>query len=62
MSDFTPETRNSAIWSGDSRKVANGKIKAVMQRCMVQMHTRHVKNTFVMALIYPRSFRILNHP
>jgi hypothetical protein len=25
MSDFTPETRNSAIWSGDSRKVANGK-------------------------------------
>ena len=23
MSDFTPETRNSAIWSGDSRKVAN---------------------------------------
>jgi len=23
--DFTPEVRNSAIWSGDSRKVANGK-------------------------------------
>ncbi len=22
MSDFSPETRNSAIWSGDSRKVA----------------------------------------
>ena len=23
--DFAPEVRNSAIWSGDSRKVANGK-------------------------------------
>ena len=30
MSDFTPETRNSAIWSGDSRKVANGKANEVI--------------------------------
>ena len=30
MSDFTPETRNSAIWSGDSRKVANGKANDVI--------------------------------
>ena len=25
QTDFAPEVRNSAIWSGDSRKVANGK-------------------------------------
>ena len=25
MSDFTPEVRNSAMWSGDARKMANGK-------------------------------------
>ena len=30
MSDFTPETRNSAIWSGDSRKVANGRANEVI--------------------------------
>lgn len=30
MSDFTPETRNSAIWSGDSRKVAQGKANEVI--------------------------------
>ena len=30
MSDFTPATRNSAIWSGDSRKVANGKANEVI--------------------------------
>ena len=30
MSDFTPETRNSAIWSGDSRKVASGKANEVI--------------------------------
>lgn len=30
MSDFTPETRNSAIWSGDSRKVALGKANEVI--------------------------------
>jgi predicted phage-related endonuclease len=30
MSDFSPETRNSAIWSGDSRKVANGKANEVI--------------------------------
>ena len=30
MSDFTPQTRNSAIWSGDSRKVANGKANEVI--------------------------------
>ena len=30
MSDFTPETRNAAIWSGDSRKVANGKANDVI--------------------------------
>jgi hypothetical protein len=28
--DFTPEVRNSAIWSGDSRKVANGKMVDVV--------------------------------
>ena len=30
MSDFSPEIRNSAIWSGDSRKVANGKANEVI--------------------------------
>ena len=30
MSDFSPQTRNSAIWSGDSRKVANGKANEVI--------------------------------
>jgi len=30
MSDFSPETRNSAIWSGDSRKVAQGKANEVI--------------------------------
>jgi len=30
MSDFSTETRNSAIWSGDSRKVANGKANEVI--------------------------------
>jgi predicted phage-related endonuclease len=30
MSDFSPETRNSAIWSGDSRRVAMGKANEVI--------------------------------
>jgi predicted phage-related endonuclease len=30
MSDFSPQTRNSAIWSGDSRKVAQGKANEVI--------------------------------
>ena len=30
MSDFTPQTRNSAIWSGDSRRVAQGKANEVI--------------------------------
>ena len=30
MSDFSTTTRNSAIWSGDSRKVANGKANEVI--------------------------------
>jgi predicted phage-related endonuclease len=30
MSDFTPQTRNSAIWSGDSRKVAQGRANEVI--------------------------------
>jgi predicted phage-related endonuclease len=30
MSDFSPETRNSAWWSGDSRKAANGKANEVI--------------------------------
>jgi predicted phage-related endonuclease len=30
MSDFTPETRNSAIWSGDSRMAAQGKANEVI--------------------------------
>ena len=30
MSDFSATTRNSAIWSGDSRKVANGKANEVI--------------------------------
>ena len=30
MSDFSPETRNSAIWSGDSRRVAQGKANDVI--------------------------------
>lgn len=30
MSDFSPETRNSAWWSGDSRRAANGKANEVI--------------------------------
>ena len=30
MSDFSPATRNSAIWSGDSRRVAQGKANEVI--------------------------------
>ena len=30
MSDFSPQTRNSSIWSGDSRKVAQGKANEVI--------------------------------
>lgn len=30
MSDFSPQTRNSAIWSGDSRKVAQGRANEVI--------------------------------
>lgn len=30
LSDFSPSTRNSAIWSGDSRKVAQGKANEVI--------------------------------
>jgi len=30
QADFTPQVRNSAIWSGDSRKVANGKMVDVI--------------------------------
>lgn len=30
MSDFSPSTRNSAIWSGDSRKVAQGHANEVI--------------------------------
>ena len=30
VDDFSPENRNSAIWSGDSRKVANGKANEVI--------------------------------
>lgn len=30
MSDFTPEIRNSAWWSGDSRKAANGRANEVV--------------------------------
>jgi len=30
MSDFSPSTRNSSIWSGDSRKVAQGKANEVI--------------------------------
>ena len=30
MSDFTPEMRNSAMWSGDARKIANGKANEVI--------------------------------
>ena len=30
MSDFSPATRNSSIWSGDSRKVAQGKANEVI--------------------------------
>ena len=30
MSDFSPETRNSAIWSSDSRRVADGKANEVI--------------------------------
>ena len=30
MSDFTPETRNSAMWSGDARRIASGKANEVI--------------------------------
>jgi predicted phage-related endonuclease len=30
MSDFTPETRNSAMWSGDARRIASGKTNEVI--------------------------------
>jgi predicted phage-related endonuclease len=30
QADFTPQVRNSSIWSGDSRKVANGKMVDVI--------------------------------
>ena len=30
MSDFTPETRNSAMWSGDARRIAQGKANEVI--------------------------------
>ena len=30
MSDFTPQTRNSAMWSGDARKIASGKTNEVI--------------------------------
>lgn len=30
MSDFSPQTRNSAWWSGDSRRAANGKANEVI--------------------------------
>ena len=30
MSDFTPETRNSAMWSSDARKIASGKANEVI--------------------------------
>ena len=30
MSDFSPATRNSAMWSGDSRRIAQGKANEVI--------------------------------
>jgi len=30
MSDFSPETRNSAMWSGDARRIASGKANEVI--------------------------------
>lgn len=30
MSDFSPATRNASMWSGDSRKIANGKANEVI--------------------------------
>jgi predicted phage-related endonuclease len=30
MSDFTPEIRNSAMWSGDARRIASGKANEVI--------------------------------
>jgi len=30
MSDFSSETRNSAIWSGDARMIAQGKANQVI--------------------------------
>ena len=30
MSDFSPATRNSAMWSGDSRRIAMGKANEVI--------------------------------
>ena len=44
MSDFTPETRNSAIWSGDSRKVANGKANEVILTKMGKLDIPDLSN------------------
>ena len=30
MSDFSPAIRNASMWSGDSRKIANGKANEVI--------------------------------
>jgi len=40
MSDFSSETRNSAIWSGDSRKVAAGKANEVILTKLGKMEIR----------------------
>ena len=40
MSDFSSETRNSAIWSGDSRKVAQGKANEVILTKLGKMEIR----------------------
>ena len=44
MSDFSPETRNSAIWSGDSRKVASGKANEVILTKLGKLEIEDLSN------------------
>jgi len=44
MSDFTPETRNSAMWSGDARRIAQGKVNEVILTKLGKMEIPDLSN------------------
>ena len=44
MSDFTPETRNSAMWSGDARRIAQGKANEVILTKLGKMEIPDLSN------------------